>query len=144
MAMVAPALVAACSVSTKTVAGPTTTAYATRTHEVSVTITKTRTVTTTPVVRKVVATHTRTMTVTYTPPPPHQYGAGTYLVGRDIQAGTYHSSGSPDCYWARLSDLSGGVSSIISNHLGSGPQYVEISSSDKAFQVQGGCTFGRA
>src|ERR1035437_1105604 len=30
-------------------------------------------------------------------------GDGTYLVGTDVQAGTYKADASPGCYWARLS-----------------------------------------
>lgn len=57
---------------------------------------------------------------------------GTYLVGTDMEAGSYKSPGGRGCYWARLKDDSG--SNIIANNLGDGParftakkgEYVEI------------------
>jgi hypothetical protein len=69
--------------------------------------------------------------------PKTAFSDGTYLVGTDIQPGSYKSSG-PDtggigmCYWARLKDDSG--SNIIANNVGDGPsrfttkkgEYVEI------------------
>lgn len=118
------------------VAGPTT-------HEtVTVTATAIATVTTTPIVKKVVATHTATVRITYTPPPPKQYGEGTYVVGSDIQPGMYKTSGGGNCYWARLSSLD--TSDIIDNSISSGPQTIQVLSSDKALEVSGECTFGRA
>lgn len=62
-------------------------------------------------------------------------GSGTYRVGTDIQPGTYAAAGSDMCYWARLSDLSGELSAIITNHIGSGPQVVTIRESDAAFET---------
>ena len=60
-------------------------------------------------------------------------GAGTYLVGTDIQAGQYRSAGSEGCYWARLRSTSG--RDIIANGLSDGPQVVTISASDAAFET---------
>jgi hypothetical protein len=60
-------------------------------------------------------------------------GDGIYLVGTDIQPGTYRNSGGGDCYWARLRNLSGGLGSIIANGLGAN-QIVTISASDAAFE----------
>lgn len=48
-------------------------------------------------------------------------GDGQYLVGEDIQPGTYRTAGPqedsiiPNCYWARLKDASGEFDSIIAN-----------------------------
>ena len=106
------------------------------------TVTASATVTATPTIQRVVATRTRVRTVTYTPPPPTQYGEGTYVVGTDIQPGVYHTAGSPDCYWARLSGLDP-MNDIITNSVSSGPQTVQVMASDKAFMVQGSCSFGR-
>lgn len=67
-------------------------------------------------------------------------GDGTYVVGDDITPGTYHSSGPSDsfeCYWARLSDLNGGLESIIANHLGSGPSVMAVQPTDAAVEVTG-------
>jgi hypothetical protein len=118
---------------TKTVAGPT----------VSVTVPVVHTVTETarPTVIKTIATRTAVVTHTYTPPPPKQYGEGTYVVGTDIQPGVYRTSGSGDCYWARLSSLN--TTDIIDNSASSGPQTVQVQGGDKAFEVTGSCTFGR-
>jgi hypothetical protein len=131
-----------------TAAGPTVTAVQTQVQTTVATHTEVAvrrvSVTTTPTVVKTVATKTRVRTVTYTPPPPHQFGAGEYLVGRDIHPGTYQTGGSGDCYWARLSGLSGDLGDVLANGIGPGPHIVTVYSSDKAFQVQGGCTFHRA
>lgn len=57
---------------------------------------------------------------------------GTHLVGADIAPGTYRAPGSPTCYYARLSDLSGEFSAIVSNGNGVGP-IITIAESDAAF-----------
>jgi hypothetical protein len=80
---------------------------------------------------------------------PGQYTSGTYEVGGfagEIPAGRYTAApGSSHCYYARLSNLGGGVDSIIANdnELNGGPMIVEIQSSDAAFQISGDCTFTR-
>lgn len=73
---------------------------------------------------------------------PGPFGRGLYIVGTDIQAGTYRTAGGAGCYWARLSSLS--TTSIIDNSASSSPQTVVIQPSDQAFQVLGNCTFSRA
>jgi hypothetical protein len=68
------------------------------------------------------------------------FGDGTYSIGNSsgqVPAGTYRSTGGSDCYWARLSDLTGSDSSIIANNLLSGQDVVTILSSDAGFQTQG-------
>lgn len=62
-------------------------------------------------------------------------GDGTFVVGEDIQPGTYRNAGSSGCYWARLSGLSGAFGDIIANDIGDGPQVVQISPSDAAFET---------
>jgi hypothetical protein len=64
-------------------------------------------------------------------------GDGVYLVGRDIQPGTYSSPGpsGDQCYWARES--SPNDSDIIDNHLGAGPTVVQVLPSDVALRVDG-------
>lgn len=64
-------------------------------------------------------------------------GDGTFLVGKDIKAGTYRASASAGCYWARLRDLNGGVNSIIDNNNTDGPVVLQVRSSDKAVEVSG-------
>lgn len=62
---------------------------------------------------------------------------GTYLVGADIQSGTYRNAGG--CYWARLSGVSGEFDDIISNGgVGGGPTVVEIAATDHAFETRCG------
>ncbi|MBQ0983738.1 hypothetical protein KBZ10_04205 [Streptomyces sp. F63] len=54
-------------------------------------------------------------------PPTSFDGDGQYLVGEDIQAGTYKTAGPdedsviPNCYWARLKNASGEFGAIIAN-----------------------------
>jgi hypothetical protein len=63
---------------------------------------------------------------------------GTYVVGTDIVPGTYRSpggTGGVNCYWERLSGLSGDASDRITNGLSEGPQLVAISPSDVAFET---------
>lgn len=68
-------------------------------------------------------------------------GTGTYLVGQDIEPGTYRAAASSGCYWARLSSLN--TSDIIDNDNADGPVVVEIAASDKAFEAKGCATFHR-
>lgn len=63
-------------------------------------------------------------------------GDGIYVVGEDIEAGTYQAQGSGNsCYFARLSSLDS--FDIISNHFGTSNVSVEIQSSDVAFESTG-------
>ncbi|MBP0458383.1 hypothetical protein [Streptomyces montanisoli] len=69
-------------------------------------------------------------------------GDGTFVVGSDIKAGTYKTSGPadsgfPSCYWARLKGTSGDFGEILANGNPSGQTTVTIRSSDKAFQTTG-------
>ena len=70
-----------------------------------------------------------------------QFGDGLYQVGVDIAAGNYHTDGGKNCYWERLSNLSGGFTGIISNGEPSSPTTVRVLASDKAFSVHGGCSW---
>ena len=81
--------------------------------------------------------------------PVTSFGDGTYVVGTDVVAGTYHttgpaSDGSGSCYWEREKDTSGNFDSIIANDLGHGPTTVTISSSDGAFKTSGCNTWNKA
>jgi hypothetical protein len=83
------------------------------------------------------------------PEPPAQFPEtirpGTYLVGIDIQPGTYRGQAGQDfsesCYWARLADLSGELSGILANDNAMGQFYVQVSSSDVALNT--GCELTR-
>lgn len=65
-------------------------------------------------------------------------GSGLFLVGEDIEPGTYRGDGSGGtCYWARLSGTSGEFDDIITNGLPQGPTVVTIAESDVAFETTG-------
>jgi hypothetical protein len=69
------------------------------------------------------------------------FGDGLYQVGVDIAAGNYHTDGGKNCYWERLSNLSGGFTAIIANGEPDAPTTVRVLTSDKAFSVHGGCNW---
>jgi hypothetical protein len=60
------------------------------------------------------------------------YGDGTYLVGVEIDPGTYKTTGPdkdsviPMCYWERAKNDSGELGSIIANHNSEGPDRVTV------------------
>jgi hypothetical protein len=60
---------------------------------------------------------------------------GTYLIGRDIEAGLYQGQGD-SCYWARLRNVSGGTRSIIANNISDGNFFVQIAPTDFAFTIK--------
>ncbi|MFF4571620.1 hypothetical protein [Streptomyces sp. NPDC001410] len=60
-------------------------------------------------------------------------GEGEYLVGDDIKAGTYKTSGPEDefgCYWERAKDASGEFGSIIANNNLDGPGRVTLNNGE--------------
>lgn len=72
-----------------------------------------------------------------------RFGDGTWVIGEDIEAGTYRNDGGSWCYWERLSGLSGEFGDIIANGLPDGQAVVEIASSDAAFSSNGCGTWTR-
>ncbi|MCX5558254.1 hypothetical protein [Streptomyces sp. NBC_00038] len=69
-------------------------------------------------------------------------GDGTFVVGKDIVAGTYNSAGPQGglvsyCSWERLSGTSGEVGDIIAANATKGRTTVTIASTDKAFTTTG-------
>lgn len=60
-------------------------------------------------------------------------GDGMYIVGEDIEPGTYKAAASPGCYWARLA--SGDTSDIIDNDIVDGPAVISVAASDYAVDV---------
>jgi len=62
---------------------------------------------------------------------------GTYLVGTDVAPGTWRAPGGERCYWARLRDFTGTVSSIVANDVPAGPASVRIAASDVGFESRG-------
>ncbi|MFF4010393.1 hypothetical protein [Streptomyces sp. NPDC001717] len=63
-------------------------------------------------------------------------GSGTFEVGKDVQPGTYRTTGNgtAGCYWERAKDSSGEADSIISNDNVTGTSYVTIADTDKIFK----------
>lgn len=61
---------------------------------------------------------------------------GTFLVGTDVQPGTYKASGGGTCYWVRLKDFSGDITTgTIASDLGTNP-VVTIAPTDVGFKSQ--------
>jgi hypothetical protein len=62
-------------------------------------------------------------------------GDGTFQVGKDIQPGTYRTTGNDDgmCYWERDKDAKGDTDSILANDTVFGSSYVTIKATDKIF-----------
>lgn len=65
-------------------------------------------------------------------------GNGLYIVGADIQPGTYRSEGGSNCYWARLNATG---DDIIDNYIGSGQTIVTVQPSDGLLEVSGCAEF---
>jgi hypothetical protein len=61
---------------------------------------------------------------------------GIYIVGTDIEPGTYRSSGSSGCYYARLRNFSADLNSIIANGNTDAPTVVTIAPTDAGFESQ--------
>lgn len=70
-------------------------------------------------------------------------GEGIYVVGRDIAPGVYVSPANSDCYWERLSGLSGDFNDIITNGSGGGQQYIRVLPTDVAFSTSNCNTWSR-
>ena len=66
---------------------------------------------------------------------PTSFGDGDYIVGTDITAGTYRSSGNPGCYYARLRGFSHTLDDVISNANTDAAAIVTIAASDKGFEA---------
>ena len=83
---------------------------------------------------------TKTVTKTVAPPPPPGpktsiENNGTYIVNKDIAAGTYRTEGGKNgCYWARLRSFN--TNDVIDNNVGDGPQVVQILPTDAAFMTR--------
>lgn len=62
-------------------------------------------------------------------------GDGSYQVGKDIQPGTYRTTGNTDgmCYWERAKDASGEMDSLLANDNVTGTSYVTVKGTDKLF-----------
>ena len=62
------------------------------------------------------------------------FGDGTYIVGTDIDPGTYRNSGSAGCYYVRLSGFTHDFSNIIANQNTDAQAVVTIAPTDARFQ----------
>jgi len=65
---------------------------------------------------------------------PQKIEPGLYLIGVDIEPGTYKGE-TEGCYWERLKDVDGGFGSIISNGNSDGQFYVKVGESDFALST---------
>jgi hypothetical protein len=65
--------------------------------------------------------------------PTAPFGDGTFIVGKDIAAGRWRSSGGQGCYWARLKGFGEVLDDLIANDNVSGQAIVEIRSGDAGF-----------
>lgn len=65
------------------------------------------------------------------------FGEGAYIVGKDIEPGTYKNSGSSGCYYARLSGFTGDMNNIIANGNTEASTVVTIEQTDAGFESQG-------
>ena len=74
-------------------------------------------------------------TTTPVPGPVTTFGDGTYIVGVDIQPGTYRNEGAGSCYWERLSGFGGAIDDIISNDNNDAIAIVTIATSDAGFSA---------
>jgi hypothetical protein len=70
---------------------------------------------------------------------------GIWIVGVDVQPGTYRSSNpGSNCYWERMHDFSQGLNSIIANGIpGGASAIVEIRASDAGFTSTGCGTWAK-
>jgi len=72
------------------------------------------------------------------PPLRVQFGPGTYRIGIDLPAGTYRTEGGQDCFWVRLSSLSGTADSVIAgDHTEGAAATVVVVPGDTAFSTAG-------
>ena len=73
------------------------------------------------------------------------FGDGMYIVGKDIQAGTYRTRGGSGCYWARLRGFGGEGKNIIANRasINGSSQIVQIDPTDQGFQTENCGTWTR-
>lgn len=63
-----------------------------------------------------------------------EFTNGIFIVGTDVEPGTYKSSGSEGCYYARLSGFSGILDEILANDNTDAAAVVTIQAGDKGFQ----------
>ncbi|MEV6413888.1 hypothetical protein [Kribbella sp. NPDC051718] len=62
---------------------------------------------------------------------------GTWLIGKEVKRGTYHTAGSSICLWTRLQRHPSGGWVIVDGAYRMGPQTVVLGKDDDAFATQG-------
>jgi hypothetical protein len=62
------------------------------------------------------------------------FGDGIFIVGTDVQAGTYQSSGASGCYYARLAGFTGSMDDTLANENTDSRAIVTIMPTDKGFK----------
>jgi hypothetical protein len=88
-----------------------------------------------------VASTTTTVAPTTTVPPPPTTAKpkvitdGTFVVGVDIEPGTYRSKVPGSCYWARLSSFTGSDNVIANDIVSDGILVVTIQPTDVGFKT---------
>ena len=126
-------------------AAPATTVTATSTETVEIKGAATQTTVTATVTAKPAETKAETKT------PSKEVGAGVHKIGEDIPAGRYTTT-VPDgsfahCYWARLKDDAGDLSSIIANDnlIGAGTKgSLTLKDTDAFVEFSGTCVWVKA
>lgn len=69
--------------------------------------------------------------------PAPAFGDGTHVVGQTFEPGRYRAVDVSNCYWERLSDLSGDFDALIANDIvDGGSVIVDIADGDEAFTSQ--------
>jgi hypothetical protein len=74
-------------------------------------------------------------------------GAGTWEVGTEVKPGTYTATARDHCYWARLKDFDGDItSSILANgNLDAGQRgRITVKDTDKGLELSGDCRWSVA
>jgi hypothetical protein len=61
------------------------------------------------------------------------FADGTWAAPSQVAPGRWQAPGGPGCYWARLSDLSGSVGSILASETFDGPLLVDLDGTEAAF-----------
>lgn len=70
--------------------------------------------------------------------PPGTFGDGVYLVGTDIEPGSYRGEVTGEWgYWGRLNSTSGMISGILANEIVRGPFVLTIQPADTAVELRG-------
>jgi hypothetical protein len=68
----------------------------------------------------------------------YSFGDGMHPIGASLPAGTYRTrANTPNCYWERLSGLSGGPDDVISGWFSDFHQVVTIAATDAGFYSEG-------